>query len=265
MQRWSAFGLACLAAAVLYLGSGTSAGRAAVGASISVLWAGFWLFFVTLHLSGLRDSEGHEKDRVGLPNGLTILRIVLIPAVCWAILAHPRLKEHATLTTILIFLVGFSDILDGLLARWLHWETILGRNIDHMADVLICASIALAEYLAGLMPAWLMGLIVFRYLGAGLGGTIAVALLPDVRISPSIVGRLCTLTVGATIFFTIAQPLVAPGRASLMVYLFGLAGAMIVINVAVLIVMVTRGNALERLRPTRQGSSPMAPDNGTSE
>ena len=61
------------------------------------------------------------------------------------------------------------------------------------------------EMLAGLMPAWLAGLIIFRYLGAGAGGILSVMYLPNVRIRPSIIGKACTATVGLTIFLTIAR------------------------------------------------------------
>jgi len=254
MVRWSGFALLLLAAAVVYLGRSTTPLRAAVGAVLSLGWAGVWLVFIGIHLSGLRDSAGVEKDHLGLPNGLTLLRIVLVPAVTWAILAYVRLVPYGLAVSVIIFCVGFSDVLDGIIARWLRFETILGRNLDHMADVLICSSIAVAELLAGLMPAWLAGLVVFRYVGAGVGGVLSVMYLPNVRIRPSFIGKACTATVGMTLFLTIAQPLLAPQHAAMMIYLFLLSAALIVINIGLLVYMAMRGIAVERLGPADGGA-----------
>lgn len=254
MLRWSGLALLLLAAAVVYLARSTTPLRAAVGATISFGWAGVWLVFIGVHLSGLRDSAGVEKDKLGLPNGLTLLRIVLVPAVTWAILAYVRLIPHGVAVSAIIFCVGFSDVLDGFIARWLRFETILGRNLDHMADVFICSSIAVAELFAGLMPAWLAGLIVFRYVGAGAGGVLSVMYLPNVRIKPSFVGKACTATVGMTIFLTIAQPLLAPQHSAKMMYLFLLSAALIVVNIGLLIYMALRGIAVERLGPADGGA-----------
>lgn len=255
MLRWSGLALLLLAAAVAYLAQTTTPMRGVVGAVLSFTWAGAWLLFIGLHLSGLRDSEGVEKTKLGLPNGLTLLRIVLVPAVTWAILAYVRLKPYPVATSLFIFCVGFSDVLDGVIARWLRFETILGRNIDHLADVLICSSIALAEYFAGLMPAWLAGLIVLRYVGAGAGGILSVMYLPNVRIRPSFIGKACTATVGLTILLTIAVPLLAPAHTAKMMYLFVLTAALIVINIGSLIYMALRGIAVERLGPARGGTN----------
>ena len=168
--------------------------------------------------------------------------------------AAALLGAGMAMVILLIFLVGFSGFLDGLIARLMRWETILGRNIDHMADVLICAALALSEYLAGLMPVWLMGLIVFRYLGAGLGGILAVMYLPNARIKPSWIGRLTTLLVGFTLFATIAQPLVVQSQKANMRYLFIATAVLLVANVVALIIMAFQGIAVERLQAGERGS-----------
>ncbi len=249
MLRWSGLALVLLAAAVVFLAQGTTPLWAVLGSTLSLGWAAFWLMFIGWHLSALRDSEGEEKDRLGLPNGLTLMRIVVVPVVTWALVDYTRLMPYGVIATVLIFLVGFSDVLDGVIARMTRFETILGRNLDHMADVLICSGIAIGEYTAGLMPGWLAGLIVFRYVGAGAGGTLSVMYLPNVRIRPSLVGKACTASVGLTIFLTIAQPLLAPQHKDKMMYLFILSAALIVINIGSLIYMALRGIAVERLGP----------------
>ncbi len=249
MIRWSGLALILLAAVVVFLGRSTTPWRAAMGATLSLGWAGISLAFIGVHLTGLRDSAGVKKTKLGLPNGLTLLRVVLIPAVAWAILAYERLMGHAVAVTVIIFFVGFSDVLDGVLARWLRFETILGRNLDHLADVLICSTMAIAELAAGLMPGWLAGLIIFRYLGAGAGATLSVMYLPNVRVRPSLVGKACTAMVGLTLLLTIAQPLLAPQQKDNMLILFMITATLIAINIGMLIYMATRGIAVERLGP----------------
>lgn len=240
---WSLFGVAAVA-----LGAAATREGLLVALGVQGLWGILWPAIISLHLGAVRGSDGVRRPSFGLPNGLTLLRILLIPAVCWAILAHQRFLAHGALVTSLIFVVGFSDVLDGLIARIQGSQTVLGRYLDHLADVLICSAIALAEFWAGLMPIWLTGLYLVRYLGAWVGGTYGLATHPDLRITPSLVGRLGTLVAGSTLLLTIAQPLVAPSLVRHMSTLHLLTGGVILGNMLALVVMALRGTAFEATR-----------------
>jgi cardiolipin synthase len=227
--------------------------RAGLGTGLVLGWALLWTFLVGLHIGLVRDGEAVRRTRLGLPNGLTILRMLLIPAVCWAILAHQRLAANGAVAATLIFLVGFTDVLDGWLARWTGWQTILGRYLDHLADLLICAAVALALVVAGLMPGWLVGLVVFRYLGTGVVSVWSIGLQPNVRIIPTLVGRVSTVVVGMTLFLTLAQPLVAPTYKHWMPLIFAVAAVFVSLNIISLMWIMFTGAHFDRSIRRRYG------------
>lgn len=66
-------------------------------------------------------------------------------------------------TALVLFAVaGFSDALDGFLAKHYHWESRLGSILDPLADkLLLVASFATLTWL-GLIPYWLLWLVLGR-------------------------------------------------------------------------------------------------------
>lgn len=249
LALWVGLGCLLMGAASALLGAGSTPGSLLGAALLQGVWVLVWLVLAGLHLGCVRGEDGVRKRGIGIPNGLTLLRILLIPATCWTILAHPRLLHHGPLVSALIFVVGFTDVLDGALARLLSFQTVLGRYLDHVADVLICSALALAEHWAGLMPLWLTVLYLFRYLGAWTAGTFGLAIRPNLRISPSFMGKVGTLIAGSTLFLTIAQPLVAPGQGAWMVHLHRGTAIVIAVNVICLVAMALRGTAFEQTAP----------------
>lgn len=59
-------------------------------------------------------------------------------------------------------LFGFSDWLDGYLAKKLNQQTILGAFLDPLADKFMIGSIAIGLMYKELLPVPLVGLIIFR-------------------------------------------------------------------------------------------------------
>ena len=73
------------------------------------------------------------------PNQLTLLRMVFVPFI----VIH--LVEGRYLWALVVFVVaGFSDGLDGLLARTLHQQTLLGQYLDPIADKLLLSTMFLS-------------------------------------------------------------------------------------------------------------------------
>jgi CDP-diacylglycerol--glycerol-3-phosphate 3-phosphatidyltransferase len=97
------------------------------------------------------------------PNQITILRILLTPAVLWLL----WIKSYET-GIALFLLVAFTDMMDGSLARTRHQVTAWGQVWDPVADKLLIGSIAvlllfrhfpeeLAILIFGLEAAFLVG------------------------------------------------------------------------------------------------------------
>lgn len=88
---------------------------------------------------------------------LSTLRILLVPFVVLALL-----DGRFRLAFGLFFLAGFSDVLDGLLARRFNWQTRLGSLLDPVADKLMFIGVFATLAYLGLIPLWLAVLVVLR-------------------------------------------------------------------------------------------------------
>ena len=122
-----------------------------------------------------------------LPNGLTLLRVALIPAFLvhanWCVEAVARgeagLSQRALAGAALIG-IGVSDVIDGWLARRFDLATQLGAILDAVADKLAQFSLLLffaqADGLAFVrIPVWFVALVLGRDVLLALG-SLAVRL-----------------------------------------------------------------------------------------
>ncbi|MDP4109876.1 MAG: CDP-alcohol phosphatidyltransferase family protein [Bacillota bacterium] len=89
---------------------------------------------------------------MNVPNALSALRIVLVPAFIAVFLSD---GSNAYPLAVLIFLfAGLTDILDGIIARRFHLITRLGRILDPLADKLMILSALVCVSLRELLPWW---------------------------------------------------------------------------------------------------------------
>lgn len=117
----------------------------------------------------VRPAErSYDTDRVlTLPNVLSFLRLTGVPLFLWMILG-PHADGWAV---ILLMFAGFTDWLDGTLARAWHQTSRLGQMLDPVADRLYIGSTLIALALRDVIPWWLAALLVARDL-------MMVALVP---------------------------------------------------------------------------------------
>lgn len=73
-----------------------------------------------------------------LPNIITLLRILLIPAICLCFIIPSPLGDWAAVG--IFTLAGLSDFVDGWLARRLNVQSDFGRMLDPIADKLMVAT-----------------------------------------------------------------------------------------------------------------------------
>ncbi|MDR0531113.1 MAG: CDP-alcohol phosphatidyltransferase family protein [Oscillospiraceae bacterium] len=75
-----------------------------------------------------------------IPNALSIFRLSTV----WILLPVAYFKKDI-LFTVLYCLIGFTDALDGFLARKYHWESEFGAKIDNLGDtgLFVCAFVSL--------------------------------------------------------------------------------------------------------------------------
>lgn len=114
-----------------------------------------------------------------LPNLISMLRILLVAPVVWALATQQFL-----LALLLFAAAGISDGLDGFLAKHFHWESRLGSILDPIADkLLLVASFATLTWL-GLLPLWLLWLVLARDLIIIGGGLAYHYLVGQFDLSP---------------------------------------------------------------------------------
>jgi CDP-diacylglycerol--glycerol-3-phosphate 3-phosphatidyltransferase len=107
-------------------------------------------------------------DRVWtLPNALSVLRLLGVPLFLWLLLG-PQADRWAVAV---LMISGFTDWLDGKLARWLDQGSRLGALLDPAADRLYIVSTLVALALREIVPPWIVVLLVGREF------VLAVALL----------------------------------------------------------------------------------------
>ena len=134
-------------------------------------------------------NQKDEKTSVWtLPNRLSMLRILFIPAI---ILLISRQKDwYLFVSSILFIIAGITDGLDGWLARRLSMTTKLGLYLDPIADKLLVSSVLITLSAYGLVPLWVTIVLVCReFLINGLRSFYAVE---GVTIFPSFAGKLKT-------------------------------------------------------------------------
>ncbi|MET8141019.1 CDP-alcohol phosphatidyltransferase family protein [Sphaerisporangium sp. NPDC005288] len=99
------------------------------------------------------------EDRIWtVPNILSMLRLLGVPVFLWLVLG-PKADGWAL---VLLMLAGFSDWLDGKLARAWNQTSRLGRLLDPVADRLYILATLIGLTLREVMPWWLAALIIGR-------------------------------------------------------------------------------------------------------
>lgn len=101
-----------------------------------------------------------------IPNLITVARMLLIPWIALA-LFEARYAEAA----VLFVVAAVSDGVDGFLARHFGWQTRLGAILDPLADKAMILAAMVALVAAGLLPLWLLALLLARDLGIVAGAT----------------------------------------------------------------------------------------------
>jgi cardiolipin synthase (CMP-forming) len=129
-----------------------------------------------------------------LPNALTLLRILAIPFFAIAVW-----YGHHWQAFILFAAAGFTDLLDGFIARTFNQSSDLGAILDPAADKLLMttAFVLLAWRTQGMtapIPVWVAILAITRDGLISFYAFASVNRLSDTRFQPSLLGKLSTAT-----------------------------------------------------------------------
>jgi cardiolipin synthase len=122
-----------------------------------------------------------------IPNLICVLRMVLV----WPIV-NALVTGRYALALILVAVAGFSDGLDGYLAKRFDWRSRLGGLLDPLADKLLLVSAFLTLAYTSLVPLWLAAVVVIRDLVIVSGGLYYQAVFAPVQPEPSRASKLNT-------------------------------------------------------------------------
>lgn len=123
-----------------------------------------------------------------IPNLLTVLRFLLVPPVVMLLL-----NERFGLALILFGFAGFTDGLDGYLAKRNNWTSRLGALMDPLADKLLLVSCFVTLGWLGWIPVWLVVLVVLRDLVIVGGAIVFNMRVERLEARPSMVSKLNTV------------------------------------------------------------------------
>jgi cardiolipin synthase len=123
-----------------------------------------------------------------LPNIITFLRFLLIPPVV-LLLLHRRYG----LAMLVFAVAGFSDALDGYLAKRYCWHSRLGGLLDPIADKLMLLSGFVTLAWLGALPVWLVALIILRDVVIVTGAIVYHLRIEKLEADPSLISKFNTL------------------------------------------------------------------------
>lgn len=122
-----------------------------------------------------------------IPNIISIARVILTVPVALLLL-----DERFTEALFLFFVAGVSDGLDGYLAKRYGWYSRLGSILDPLADKALLVTSYLCLAWVGLIPFWLVALIMGRDIVIVLGGIAYHWLVGHFEMAPTWISKINT-------------------------------------------------------------------------
>lgn len=135
----------------------------------------------------VRPARAGDDSRVlTLPNGVTSLRLALIPVFVWLLASYHRSGWLAA--AFLLAALGATDWVDGFLARRLGQVSTVGKVLDPLADRLLLGVATISVVVVGAVPLWL-ALAVLAREGLVAAGFLYVAASGGRRMDVQWIGK----------------------------------------------------------------------------
>ncbi len=141
--------------------------------------------------------------RKDIPNLITVMRILLVAPVAWLLLQHRFAPALG-----LFFVAGFSDAVDGFLAKHYGWTSRLGALLDPLADKLLLVTCYAALTWIGLLPVWLLALVVVRDVVIVAGAVVYNFRIARLEAQPTFISKLNTFLQILLVLVVIVQQIV---------------------------------------------------------
>ena len=106
----------------------------------------------------VRGTDSAPVDRVlTLPNALSTLRLLGVPAFIWAIAT-----QHDAIALVILMASGITDYLDGKIARHYGLVSRVGQLLDPIADRLYIVTTLVGLAWRDIIPWWLVAVLFAR-------------------------------------------------------------------------------------------------------
>lgn len=135
-----------------------------------------------------------------LPNAISLARLLAVPIIVWLIVQGLYAAAFWAIVA-----AGISDAADGFLARRYRWCSVLGQHLDSAADKALLVGVFLALGYVGVVPAWLVVLVVLRDLAVVGGALTAVVADSGMTLRPMAVGKVNTVAQIALSLLVLAE------------------------------------------------------------
>jgi len=133
---------------------------------------------------------------MNVPNALTLLRLFLIPVF---ILVFFSGSEHNLMYSISIFLIaGFTDVLDGYIARKYNLITKWGIVVDPLADKLMLTTVLTCLVIDKYIPLWILIVVAAKEASMIIAGMILYK--KNTVIPSNVFGKVSTFLFYVSIF-----------------------------------------------------------------
>ena len=127
------------------------------------------------------------------PNGITTLRLALIPVFVWLLFG----TGHRAVAAWLLGALGATDWVDGYVARRFDQVSTVGKVLDPTADRVLVMTGVISVAVAGGVPWWFAGATLAREVLVS-GTTVALAALGAARIDVLWWGKVSTFALMTT-------------------------------------------------------------------
>jgi len=105
-------------------------------------------------------SNNALSRTLNIPNILTLARMLAVPVIV-VLMTYPT-RLDCFFATILFVIASLTDYMDGYLARKFNQVSTLGKFLDPLADKLLISSSLIMTASLGLVPGWMVVIIVVR-------------------------------------------------------------------------------------------------------
>lgn len=124
-----------------------------------------------------------------IPNALTMIRLLLVAPFLMC------LSRYQFVSAFYIFIIaGFTDALDGRLARGFAWQSRFGALVDPVADKILITASFIGLAVLHILPLWLVMLVLLRDVTISFGVLAWYFLIsPKPALQPTYISKINTV------------------------------------------------------------------------